>query len=43
MMAALLVEPGLTDPGVGVNPETGAVDICTNVAADDQPSALGTG
>jgi hypothetical protein len=40
MMAALLVEPGLTDPDVGVNFETGAVDVCVNVSADDQPGAL---
>ena len=40
MMAALLVEPGLTDPDVGVNFETGAVDVCVNVSAEDQPAAL---
>ena len=42
MMAALLVEPDLTDPDVGVNLTTGAVDVCVNVVADDQPAALGT-
>lgn len=42
MMAALLVEPDLTEPDVGVNLTTGAVDVCVNVVADDQPAALGT-
>jgi hypothetical protein len=42
MMAALLVEPDLTDPDVGVNLTTGAVDVCVNVVADDQPAALKT-
>ena len=40
MMAALLVEPGLVDPDIGVNFETGVVDVCVNISAIDQPAAL---
>lgn len=42
MMTALLVEPDLTDPDVEVTLTTGAVDVCVNVVAEDQPAALGT-
>lgn len=41
VMDALLVEPNLTDPDVGVNFGTGAVDVCASVDADDEPAALG--
>lgn len=40
MMDALLVEPNLTDPDVGVNFGAGAVDVCASVQADDEPNAL---
>ncbi|MGH3569955.1 MAG: hypothetical protein ACRDRH_28880 [Pseudonocardia sp.] len=40
MMDALLVEPHLTDPDVGVNLGTGAVDVCASVQAEDEPAAL---
>lgn len=37
---ALLVEPNLIDPDVGVNFSTGAVDVCASVQAEDDPAAL---
>lgn len=40
MMDALLVEPSLTDPDVGVNFGIGTVDVCVGVAAEDDPTAL---
>lgn len=40
VMNALLVEPNLDDPDVGVNFGTGAVDVCASVQADDEPTAL---
>jgi len=40
VMEALLVEPNLTEPDVGVNLGTGAVDVCATVQADDEPTAL---
>lgn len=40
MMDALLVEPNLTDPDVGINFAAGAVDVCASVEAEDQPAAL---
>lgn len=42
IMEALLVEPNLTAPDVGggVNFDARAVDVCTNVDADDEPAAL---
>jgi hypothetical protein len=41
VMDALLVEPNLADPDVGVNFGTGAVDVCATVDANDEPAALG--
>lgn len=40
LMDALLIEPNLTDPDVGVNFGTGAVDVCATVEAEDAPGAL---
>lgn len=40
VMDAVLVEPNLTDPDVGVNFGTGAVDVCASVEAEDEPAAL---
>lgn len=40
VMEALLVEPNLTDPDVGVDFGTGAVDVCASVMAQDEPTAL---
>jgi len=40
MMDALLVEPNLNEPDVGVNFGSGAIDICASVDAEDDPSAL---
>lgn len=40
VMDALLVEPNLTDPDVGVNFGTGVVDVCASVDAEDEPGAL---
>lgn len=37
MMTALLVEPGLIDPDVGVNFATGVVDVSVEVDAGDLP------
>lgn len=43
MMAALLVEPNLIDPDLGVDFGTGAVDVSAGVRAEDEPSALRMG
>lgn len=40
MMDALLIEPNLTDPDVGVNFATGAVDVSAGVVAEDEPASL---
>ena len=42
LMDALMVEPNLIDPDVGMNLETGTVDVCVAVEEDDQPGALQT-
>jgi len=40
VMEALLVEPNLIDPDVGVNFGTGAMDVCAVIEAEDEPAAL---
>lgn len=42
LMEALLVEPNVTDPDVGVNLESGVFDVCVTVEAENDPAALAT-
>jgi hypothetical protein len=40
LMAALMVEPNLIHPDVGINFEAAVVDVCTSIEGDDEPDAL---